>query len=257
VPALTAAVAAMFCLHSAMPAARPPWHWHGGARGAGAQEAVEAYQTGSASWYGSPRDGFEYRKTACGETMDPGAWTCAHRTLPFGTIVLVENALNRKTAVLRVNDRGPYAGGRIVDLSRRGAGEIGILERGVAPVRIWVVNEVLKGHITQAARRPGLVSLPHAPRMPHPAPPIADPPGWHVPAPFPRLPKARVGVGGEARPAPPAAWRGPLLGGRRTGLTGPAGPADPADPSNPADPANPANLRVRYAPYIKREDHGA
>jgi rare lipoprotein A len=146
------AVAAMFAAHFAMPAVRVSRDW--AARDLPLPSAAEdVFEAGRASWYGSPGDGFAYRTTANGETMDPDAWTCAHRSLPFGTIVTVENLLNGRVAMLRVNDRGPYARGRVVDLSRRGAAEIGLLGTGVAPVRIRLVAGVLKGHVTRAARR--------------------------------------------------------------------------------------------------------
>jgi len=166
VPTMAAGVVALFCLHFAMPElhllglraadnCRSQLEEPGGAE--------EVYEVGRASWYGSPEDGFEYRTTACGEIMDPEAWTCAHKSLPFGTIVLVENLLNRRATILRVNDRGPYINGRVIDLSRQGAAEIGLLGRGVAPVRIWLVNGVLKGHVKRAGKTAAPAPQPKAP----------------------------------------------------------------------------------------------
>jgi rare lipoprotein A len=208
---MAVAVAALFCLHFSAPAygfglraagPRGPAAWQAGAE--------EAHESGRASWYGTPEDGFAYRTTACGETMDPDAWTCAHRSLPFGTIVLVENLLNGRTAMLRVNDRGPYVGGRIIDLSRRGADELGILRLGVVPVRIRPVGGVLKGHVTRAAR---------AWRGSPPGAPFAAGGAsarglW--PAPARRPPEVRPRAAADFRRAPSA----PRDGGARAGGPG-------------------------------------
>lgn len=90
-------------------------------------------QTGVASWYGKSHHG---RTTANGEKFDMEALTAAHRTLPFGTIVKVTNLTNDRSVTVRINDRGPYAAGRIIDLSARAARDLGIAEDGVARVRI-------------------------------------------------------------------------------------------------------------------------
>jgi rare lipoprotein A len=90
-------------------------------------------QTGVASWYGKTHHG---RTTANGEKFDMEALTAAHRTLPFGTIVKVTNLSNNRSVNVRINDRGPYVAGRIIDLSSRAARELGIAENGVARVRI-------------------------------------------------------------------------------------------------------------------------
>lgn len=80
-------------------------------------------QSGRASWYGP---GFHGRRTASGERFNTGAMTAAHRTLPFGTRVEVRNASTGRRVVVRINDRGPYAHGRIIDLSRASAQALGI-----------------------------------------------------------------------------------------------------------------------------------
>ena len=95
------------------------------------------FAEGSASFYS---DALAGRSTANGEKYDPNARTCAHRTLPFGTLVTVEVTASGKTAQCRINDRGPYAGGRIIDLSRRVARELGIIDQGVARVRVRLVS---------------------------------------------------------------------------------------------------------------------
>jgi rare lipoprotein A len=94
-------------------------------------------QEGVASWYGEDYHG---RLTASGEVYDMEAMTAAHRTLPFGTVVRVENQANGRNAEVRITDRGPFIGGRIIDLSRRAARELGMLESGVARARITIVR---------------------------------------------------------------------------------------------------------------------
>jgi len=97
-------------------------------------------ERGQASWYGGDGDGFAGEITASGETYDPAALTCAHRTLPFGTVVEVENLANGRRTILRVNDRGPFIRGRILDMSQRGAKDLGLLHHGVANVRLHTVD---------------------------------------------------------------------------------------------------------------------
>ncbi len=92
---------------------------------------------GTASWYGIP---FHGRKTANGETYDMNGLTCAHRTLPFGTILLVTNTENNRTVTVRVTDRGPFISGRIVDLSRGAAAALDMLDTGTAQVSLKVVG---------------------------------------------------------------------------------------------------------------------
>jgi peptidoglycan lytic transglycosylase len=92
-------------------------------------------QTGVASWYGHPFDG---RLTANGEIYDMEKMTCAHRTLPFGTVLRVENLTNGKTTQVRINDRGPFVAGRIIDLSHAAAQAISM--PGIANVKLQVVS---------------------------------------------------------------------------------------------------------------------
>jgi rare lipoprotein A len=92
---------------------------------------AKADQVGHASWYSLPAN-----VTASGERMDPNELTAAHRSLPFGTKVLVENLNNGRSVVVRINDRGPFIGGRIIDLSKAAAESIGMLGTGTAQVRI-------------------------------------------------------------------------------------------------------------------------
>ena len=95
----------------------------------------DAGVSGQASWYGAKHNG---RKTASGERCNQNALPAAHRTLPFGTKVKVTNTLNNKSVVVRINDRGPFTKGRIIDLSRAAAAKIDMIKQGVAPVRVQV-----------------------------------------------------------------------------------------------------------------------
>jgi rare lipoprotein A len=90
-------------------------------------------QSGKASYYS---DNLSGRKTANGEKYSPAAYTAAHKKLPFGTTVKVTNLSNGKTVTVRVNDRGPFVAGRIIDLSKAAAKEIGMLQSGVVKVKI-------------------------------------------------------------------------------------------------------------------------
>jgi rare lipoprotein A len=93
---------------------------------------------GMASWYGP---GFHGRRSASGERFNQNALTAAHRNLPFGTKVRVTNLNNGRSVVVRINDRGPFVGGRIIDLSAGAAKMLGMIQSGVAPVEVEVVAE--------------------------------------------------------------------------------------------------------------------
>lgn len=95
-------------------------------------------QTGVASWYGP---GFHGKRTANGEIFDSNALTAAHPTLQMPSVVRVTNLENGRSVVLRVNDRGPFANDRIIDVSRRGAEILGFRKQGVAFVRVQVMTE--------------------------------------------------------------------------------------------------------------------
>ncbi|WP_299990159.1 septal ring lytic transglycosylase RlpA family protein [uncultured Pontibacter sp.] len=95
-------------------------------------------QIGSASWYGSKYHG---RKTSSGERYNKNEMTAAHKTLPFGTMVKVTNPANDKSVVLRINDRGPFVGKRIIDVSEAAARKLGIHATGVAKVEVEVLDK--------------------------------------------------------------------------------------------------------------------
>jgi rare lipoprotein A len=88
-------------------------------------------ERGQASWYGEP---FHGRRTASGEIFNMNALTAAHKTLPFGTRVRVRNLATGQDVLVRINDRGPHVRGRIIDLSRAAAAQVGLLRSGTASV---------------------------------------------------------------------------------------------------------------------------
>jgi rare lipoprotein A len=94
-------------------------------------------EEGFASYYAKS---FEGKPTASGEPYRGEGLTCAHRTLPFGTVVEVTSEANGRSVVVRVNDRGPFVEGRIVDLSYRAAKAIGLTQRGAVRVRLKVIS---------------------------------------------------------------------------------------------------------------------
>ncbi|MBX7245043.1 MAG: septal ring lytic transglycosylase RlpA family protein [Candidatus Sumerlaeaceae bacterium] len=94
--------------------------------------------TGKASWYGKD---FHNGPTASGERYDMYSMTAAHKTLPFGTMVKVTNLNNGRDCVVRINNRGPYVGGRIIDLSKAAATQIGMLGSGVAKIKLEVLGQ--------------------------------------------------------------------------------------------------------------------
>jgi rare lipoprotein A len=110
-------------------------------------------QTGLASWYGA---GFQGQYTANGEIFDMNQLTAAHTTLPLPSIVEVINLQNNRALRIRINDRGPFARGRIIDLSRRAAQLLGVTQTGTALVRVRVLRE--PSLIAAAAAERGIVS---------------------------------------------------------------------------------------------------
>lgn len=93
---------------------------------------------GRASWYGP---NFHGKPTANGENYDMNGLTAAHRTLPFNTMVRVDNLDNGRTVIVRINDRGPYVDNRIIDLSRKAAADLGMISAGTASVRLSLIEE--------------------------------------------------------------------------------------------------------------------
>lgn len=102
------------------------------------QSQPKKHFSGRASWYGDAEQG---KRTAAGEIFDANAMTAAHRTLPFNTWLHVTNLNNKKSVYVRINDRGPYIKGRVLDLSMRAATELGMKRNGVAPVSFDIVTK--------------------------------------------------------------------------------------------------------------------
>jgi len=105
-----------------------------------AKTAIEPMpiRTGQASWYGP---GFSGKKTASGDIFNDDKFTAAHKTLPLGTKAKVTNLSNGKSVKVEINDRGPYIGNRIIDLSQAAAHALGMIDRGVVQVRIEPFDE--------------------------------------------------------------------------------------------------------------------
>lgn len=95
------------------------------------------YEKGIASWYGEGYEGL----TATGVDYDPDLFTAAHKELPFGSVVRVVNTENGTTVTVRINDRGPFVEGRVIDLSRAAAEKIDIIEVGLADVELYLLDE--------------------------------------------------------------------------------------------------------------------
>jgi rare lipoprotein A len=103
------------------------------------QQSFEAAGQGEASYYGAA---FAGSRTASGERFNPGAFTCAHRSLPIGTMLRVTNLANGRSVLVRVNDRGPFARSRILDMSLAAARDIDMVRAGKARVRLEVVRDI-------------------------------------------------------------------------------------------------------------------
>lgn len=148
-------------------------------------EDYEYDETGIASWYGAA---FHGKLTANGETYDMNALTAAHRTLPMPSLVRVTNLENGRSLVLKVNDRGPFAKGRIIDISRRGAQLLGFQNQGTARVRVQILADQSRAVAARLQNRDELARV-------------------GSPITVDKLPKASVSA--EALPAPGGAVASP------------------------------------------------
>lgn len=144
-------------------------------------------EKGNASWYGEP---FHGRKTASGEVYDMNRISAAHKTLPLHTWVEVRNLDNNKTMALRINDRGPFVDGRIIDLSRAAAQQLGMYNSGVARVHIKAITGARAKKLAEAAKNSTQVAVAPAPAQVKPikvassqAPAAAKTPVVTTPAP--------------------------------------------------------------------------
>ena len=148
-------------------------------------------ETGLASWYGEP---FHGRATANGETYDMNVVSAAHKTLPLPSFVRVTNLENGRSMVVRVNDRGPFVNGRIIDISRRGAQLLGFYEKGTAKVRVAAVQDADGGAIVP---KPDIISpaseapVAAAPQTGVQAEALAPPSGMRAQGQQPRAPRGR------------------------------------------------------------------
>lgn len=167
-------------------------------------------KVGVASWYGSQ---FHAKATANGETFDMNAMTAAHTTLPLPSLVEVTNLENGRKVIVRVNDRGPFVGDRIIDLSRAAARELGFESKGLAKVRVRYVGRApLGGGGDLGVRTAQAEPAPALPRAPIPytqlaqttPPPAPPPPAAVLPAIAPE-PVYSAPVYSAPEPAPPTA----------------------------------------------------
>lgn len=115
------------------------------------KKSGDLLQRGIASWYGHP---FHGRQTANGETYDMWTMTAAHKTLPFNTLVRVVNRDSGKEAVVRINDRGPFVRGRVIDLSREAARRLGVEGPGTAQVALYLADGQKESRRSRARSRP-------------------------------------------------------------------------------------------------------
>ncbi len=174
------------------------------------KEEPDYDQTGIASWYGQP---FHGRSTANGETFDMNGLSAAHKTLPLPSVVTVTNLENGRSLRLRVNDRGPFVHGRIIDVSRRAAQLLGFERNGTARVRVRVAGASSGGFIlakpeTPEEERTAIAAVPREAVASEPLPP---PEGTAAPQPVAEQPPPRAASPPpEAAPAEPAA-SGPVL----------------------------------------------
>ncbi len=100
-----------------------------------AEDSGKSAQSGVASWYG--RESFQ---TSSGERYNPMGMTAAHRSLPFGTMVRVKNVSTGRCCTVRINDRGPFKKGRVIDVTKRAAQELGMINSGTAKVELAVLK---------------------------------------------------------------------------------------------------------------------
>lgn len=225
-------------------------------------EDPDYVETGIASWYGP---GFHGNRTANGEAYDQHQISAAHRTLPMPSIVRVTNLDNGRSAVVRINDRGPFARGRIIDMSRAGAQELGFDLIGTAKVRVELLraeSEIVKqialaggGKEQQLAAlatgvqpSPPPVQVAAAPPPPPPSPPPAE----AAPAPqVAALPPSDRGVTSQSLPPPPGAASTPAPAAVPPAQTGAPAPV-PAGPgpygSSTVRPLAPPAPGARYTP---------
>jgi rare lipoprotein A len=147
-------------------------------------------ERGTASWYGP---GFHNASTSLGERYDMYAMTAAHKTLPIPAYAEVTNLRNGRKVVVRINDRGPFVGDRIIDLSYTAAAKLDMLTAGTAPVEVRVISPTARASGSAQPPMPSAAPMP-APVTPPPAPPVSvvDAPAAQQPGPPPMFIQAGV-----------------------------------------------------------------
>lgn len=126
-------------------------------------QAETVFQQGKASYYGKAHHG---KKTASGKRFNMHAMTAAHRSLPFGTQLKVTSKDTGKSVIVTINDRGPYAGGRILDLSQEAARQLGVIKQGVGVVTLEKINvkqDSVRRSSTERIEEPLLVATSNIP----------------------------------------------------------------------------------------------
>ncbi|MEX0808158.1 MAG: septal ring lytic transglycosylase RlpA family protein [Dongiaceae bacterium] len=161
-------------------------------------------QSGIASWYGP---GFDGKQTATGEIYDENALTAAHQTLPMPTLVRITNLENGRAIELRINDRGPFANGRIIDVSRRAAQLLGFENAGTARVRVQVLEDESRQMAARLSGAPGSDDVQQpvpeaAPSVAVVAQPLPDSTGSTSTTPVPASPTPAVTTTATATPLP-------------------------------------------------------
>jgi len=162
-------------------------------------------ETGIASWYGAK---FHGRRTANGDIYDMNALTAAHRTLPMPSYVRVTNLENGRSLVLKVNDRGPFAKGRIIDISRRGSQLLGFQNKGTAKVRVQILADKSRAlavrlqNQTELAKVGSPITVKRLPKAQVNAESLPPPQGAQASAPVVRTPAQETAVVPPPRPAP-------------------------------------------------------
>ncbi len=201
--------------------------------------------TGMASWYGAA---FHGRRTANGEIYDMRSLTAAHPTMPLPSYARVTNLSNGKSIIVRVNDRGPYHGGRVMDLSQRVAELLETRAAGTARVKVDYIGKASTGGSDDAkllaTLRTGGPAQLDGYSSPEPQTMIAEAPPPPRPAPPPLRAPAPV-VATLARPAPPAPAPQPTLAAANEDEEAPAAPASPTvalPPVAPVPPSRPFDL---------------
>ena len=195
------------------------------------KEDAQYNRTGIASWYGQK---FHGRRTANGEIYDMNALTAAHKTLPMPVRGRGTNLGNGRSLVLRVNDRGPFVNGRIIDVSRRAAQLLGFQKQGTAKVRVTILDQGGPQRIAKRVATPveQKTALPALPREGVSAQTLAPPPG---------VKQARSSAAGSSAPV-------------RVANAGPIGAANPGAARVTQQPVGPSSIFIQAGSFARAEN---